>query len=164
MSASRPLRKPGTGSRSAQPLVVCPNGHLLNNPTTWRSPRPSACAKGIGVATTALYLICQIRVMKAASHAKASAGTLIVPAANDGIGLGAIVGGLAIPVWGPGSVGYVAALIALIAATAVFFIARLASRQSGPESWARQAFCAEPCSMQRRAEGALLFLRGARSC
>jgi len=120
----------------------------------------------MGVATTALYPICQIRVMKAASHAKASAGTLNVPAANAGIGLGTIAGGLAIPVWGLGSVGYAAALIALIAliaATAVFFIARLASRQSWPESWARQAFCAEPCSMQRRAPGALLF-PGARCC
>ncbi len=114
----------------------------------------------MGVATTALYLICQIRVMKAASHAKVSAGTLNVSAANAGIGLGAIVGGLAIPVWGPSSVSYVAALIALIAATALFFIARLVSRQSGPESWARQAFCAEPGLMQGRASGALLFPGG----
>lgn len=48
-----------------------------------------------GVANTALYPVCQIRVMKAASHAKALAGTLNVSAANAGIGLGAIVGGLA---------------------------------------------------------------------
>jgi MFS transporter, DHA1 family, inner membrane transport protein len=49
-----------------------------------------------GVANTALYPVCQVRVMKAAAHAKALAGTLNVSAANAGIGLGAIVGGLAI--------------------------------------------------------------------
>ena len=81
-----------------------------------------------GVANTALYPVCQVRVMKAASHAKALAGTLNVSAANAGIGLGAIVGGLAIPVWGPRSVGYVAAVIALIAAVAVPWIARLAAK------------------------------------
>jgi DHA1 family inner membrane transport protein len=77
-----------------------------------------------GVANTALYPICQIRVMQAASHAKALAGTLNVSAANAGIGLGAIVGGLAIPLWGPASVGYVAAAIALLAVAAVPMVAR----------------------------------------
>jgi MFS transporter, DHA1 family, inner membrane transport protein len=80
-----------------------------------------------GVANTALYPVCQIRVMKAASHAKALAGTLNVSAANAGIGLGAIVGGLAIPVWGPSSVGYVAAVVALFAAASVPLIRRLAA-------------------------------------
>ena len=77
-----------------------------------------------GVANTALYPICQIRVMKAASHAKALAGTLNVSAANAGIGLGAIVGGLAIPMWGPASVGYVAAAIAVLALAAALFMTR----------------------------------------
>ena len=79
-----------------------------------------------GIANTALYPVCQIRVMKAASHAKALAGTLNVSAANAGIGLGAIVGGLAISVWGPHSVGYVAAVIAVLAAASVPLIHRLA--------------------------------------
>lgn len=83
-----------------------------------------------GVANTALYPVCQIRVMKAASHAKALAGTLNVSAANAGIGLGAIVGGLAIPMWGTSSVGYVAAVVALLAAATVPFIARLAVKAS----------------------------------
>ena len=83
-----------------------------------------------GVANTALYPICQIRVMKAASHAKALAGTLNVSAANAGIGLGAIVGGLAIPVWGPSSVGYVAAVIALLAAAAAPWITRLEGKSA----------------------------------
>jgi DHA1 family inner membrane transport protein len=82
-----------------------------------------------GVANTALYPVCQIRVMQAASHAKALAGTLNVSAANAGIGLGALVGGLAIPVWGTSSVGYVAALIALLAAALVPLIALLAVKQ-----------------------------------
>lgn len=81
-----------------------------------------------GVANTALYPICQIRVMKAASHAQALAGTLNVSAANAGIGLGAMVGALTIPAWGTSSVGYVAAAIALGAAAAAFFIARLGAR------------------------------------
>lgn len=81
-----------------------------------------------GLANTALYPVCQIRVMKAASHAKALAGTLNVSAANAGIGLGAIVGGLAIPVWGPNSVGYVAAVIAIFAAASVPLIRRLAAK------------------------------------
>lgn len=77
-----------------------------------------------GVANTALYPICQIRVMKAASHAKALAGTLNVSAANAGIGLGAVVGGLAIPQWGAGSVGYVAAVIALVAVGVAALVGR----------------------------------------
>lgn len=87
-----------------------------------------------GVANTALYPICQIRVMKAASHAKALAGTLNVSAANAGIGLGAVVGGLAIPTWGAGSVGYVAALIALVAVAAAGLIGRMgkAEAAAGP--------------------------------
>jgi len=85
-----------------------------------------------GVANTALYPVCQIRVMKAASHAKALAGTLNVSAANAGIGLGAIVGGLAIPVWGPSGVCYVAAVIALLAAAAALVIARLTVKATRP--------------------------------
>ncbi|CAN5907171.1 MFS transporter [soil metagenome] len=81
-----------------------------------------------GVANTALYPICQIRVMKAASQAKALAGTLNVSAANAGIGLGAILGGLAIPAWGSGSVGYVAAVVAVLAAAAIPLVARLSSK------------------------------------
>lgn len=115
----------------------------------------------MGVATTVPYPICQIRAMRAASHAKAFAGTLNVPSANAGIGLRATVSGLAIPGWEANSVSYVAALIA---ATAVFSIARPSPRQSGPESQARQAFCAKPCLMHGCALGALLFPGEARCC
>lgn len=77
------------------------------------------------IANTALYPVCQLRVMKVAPHAQAMAGTLNVSAANAGIGAGAMLGGLAIAKWGLGSVGYVAAAVALLAALAVPAIARL---------------------------------------
>lgn len=69
-----------------------------------------------GIAYTALYPVCQVRVMKAASHAQALAGTLNVSAANAGIGLGAIIGGYGIERIGLASIGYTAAAIALAAA------------------------------------------------
>lgn len=80
-----------------------------------------------GIAYTALFPICQVRVMKSATHAQALAGTLNVSAANAGTGLGAIIGGLAITQWGLGSIGYVATGIAIVAMLMVPWIARLAS-------------------------------------
>jgi len=79
-----------------------------------------------GIAYTALFPVCQVRVMKAASRAQAMAGTLNVSAANAGIGLGAIIGGLVIAQWGLGSVGYVSAAIAIAAMLMVPWVARLA--------------------------------------
>lgn len=78
-----------------------------------------------GVANTALYPICQIRVMKAATGAQALAGTINVSAANGGIALGAVIGGVAIAAWGPGHVGYVAAGIAVLAAGLALVIGKL---------------------------------------
>ncbi len=68
-----------------------------------------------GVAHTALFPICQIRVMKAAPHAQALAGTLNVSAANAGIGLGSVIGGMTIEHLGLHDVGYVGAAIAVLA-------------------------------------------------
>lgn len=68
-----------------------------------------------GVAHTALFPICQIRVMQTAPQAQALAGTLNVSAANAGIGLGSVIGGLTIDQLGLPDVGYVAAAIALLA-------------------------------------------------
>src|SRR5260370_25813084 len=45
-----------------------------------------------GVSYTALYPICQVRVMKAAPQATALAGTLHVSAANAATALGAAIG------------------------------------------------------------------------
>ena len=79
-----------------------------------------------GVANTALYPICQLRVMKSAPDAQALAGTINVSAANGGIALGAILGGASISAWGVGSVGFVGAAVAVLAALATPFVARLA--------------------------------------
>ncbi|MDR2326239.1 MAG: MFS transporter [Acidovorax sp.] len=68
-----------------------------------------------GIAYTALFPICQVRVMQSARQAQALAGSLNVSAANAGTGLGAIIGGLVIAQWGLASIGHVAAGIALLA-------------------------------------------------
>lgn len=81
-----------------------------------------------GIAYTALFPICQVRVMKSASHAQALAGTLNVSAANAGTGLGAIIGGLVIPLWGLESIGYVATGIAMTAILMVAWLVRFRSR------------------------------------
>lgn len=83
-----------------------------------------------GIAYTALYPVCQIRVMKAASHAQALAGTLNVSAANAGIGLGAIIGGYSIEQAGLASIGYIAALIALGAAVICLLLAQFNSHRT----------------------------------
>jgi predicted MFS family arabinose efflux permease len=83
-----------------------------------------------GVAYTALFPICQVRVMRVASHAQALAGTLNVSAANAGIGLGAIIGGLVIPHWGLGTVGYLATAISALALLTIPLIARLRSTRT----------------------------------
>jgi len=86
-----------------------------------------AVALGVwGIANTALYPICQIRVMKAASGAQALAGTINVSAANGGIALGALIGGVGISSWGAGNIGYLSAAIALLAVLAVVLIVKLA--------------------------------------
>lgn len=78
-----------------------------------------------GIANTALYPICQMRVMKSASHAQALAGTLNVSMANAGIGLGAILGAFVIKDLGLHNLGYVAAGIAVLAMLFVPVVARL---------------------------------------
>lgn len=77
-----------------------------------------------GIANTALYPICQIRVMKSAPHAQALAGTINVSAANGGIALGALLGGASITWWGAGSVAAVGAACAVGAAVAAAGISR----------------------------------------
>lgn len=78
-----------------------------------------------GIANTALYPICQVRVMRAAPDAQALAGTLNASSANAGIGLGAVVGGTTITALGQGSLGYVAAGVAVLAVLAVPLVGRL---------------------------------------
>lgn len=69
-----------------------------------------------GVSYTALFPICQVRVMQAGAQAKALAGTMNVSAANAGTGLGAIFGGLGIQHYGLSSLGVIAAAMAVLAA------------------------------------------------
>ena len=94
-----------------------------------RTPFALALAVG-GIANTALYPICQIRVMKAAEKAQALAGTINVSAANGGIAFGAMIGGLSVSHWGAGHVGYVSAGIALLAVLGTALVAALRPRQS----------------------------------
>lgn len=68
-----------------------------------------------GIANTALYPVSQVRVMSSVSHSQALAGTTNVSAANAGIGIGAIVGGMTIPSLGVEYLGYVAAAVAMLA-------------------------------------------------
>lgn len=87
-----------------------------------------------GIANTALYPICQIRVMKAATHAQALAGTINVSAANAGIAFGAMLGGISVQTWGPASAGYAAAACALLAVAVVPLVARTRRRATDPAS------------------------------
>ena len=78
-----------------------------------------------GIAYTGLFPICQVRVMKSATHSQALAGTANVSAANAGIGIGAMLGGIVIPWLGLDMVGYVAAGFALLAVVLAPLVARL---------------------------------------
>lgn len=82
-----------------------------------------------GVANTALYPICQLRVMKSAPDAQALAGTVNVSAANGGIALGAMLGGASISLWGVGSVALTGAVVALVAVAACPWVARWARKR-----------------------------------
>jgi predicted MFS family arabinose efflux permease len=68
-----------------------------------------------GLAYTALFPICQVRVMKAGSSAQALAASMNISAANAGTGLGAIAGGAAIAQLGLPSLSYLGAGIAVLA-------------------------------------------------
>ncbi len=67
-----------------------------------------------GVAYTALFPICQVRVMQAGAKAQALAATMNISAANAGIGLGAIFGGVGIGHFGLQSLGLIATAIAAV--------------------------------------------------
>jgi DHA1 family inner membrane transport protein len=75
-----------------------------------------------GLAYTAMFPICQVRVMKAGSAAQALAGTVNVSAANAGIGLGAIIGGAAIGHWGVSSLMGLSSAIAVLGIAAALWM------------------------------------------
>ncbi|MCV7287850.1 MFS transporter [Mycolicibacterium wolinskyi] len=76
-----------------------------------------------GSAFTGLFPISQIRVMAQARGDRSLAATVNVSAANAGAGLGALVGGVTIDLWGIQSLGFVAAAIALVATLCVLVVA-----------------------------------------
>lgn len=80
-----------------------------------------------GIAYTALFPVCQVRVMQAGANAQALAATMNISAANAGIGLGAIFGGLGIKHFGLDSIGFIATAIAALAV--IFALLMLASRR-----------------------------------
>jgi predicted MFS family arabinose efflux permease len=82
-----------------------------------------------GIAYTALFPICQVRVMKSATHSQALAGTTNVSAANAGIGIGAMLGGVVIPTLGLDKIGYVSAAIALLAVVVAPAVAGLGPKK-----------------------------------
>ncbi|WP_285424694.1 MFS transporter [Pseudomonas sp. efr-133-TYG-103a] len=101
----------GVGMTAAAPLAA-------NHP--WL-----ICALAVwGVAYTALFPICQVRVMQAGAKAQALAASLNISAANAGIGLGAILGGLGIGQFGLGALGWIATVIAAMAVVIALLMMR----------------------------------------
>jgi predicted MFS family arabinose efflux permease len=92
----------------------------------WAGNRMLFCGSLLiwGIAYTALFPICQVRVMRSAPGAQALAGTANVSAANAGIGFGAAIGGIVIPTWGLGSIGYVASAVALLGLVMIPLVGR----------------------------------------
>ncbi|GAB7530263.1 MFS transporter [Pseudomonas sp. 3A(2025)] len=68
-----------------------------------------------GVTQAALFLVCHVRIMKAAPQAPAFAASLNVAGGNLGIGMGALIGGRVIDSLGLTSVGFAAAGIIALA-------------------------------------------------
>lgn len=77
-----------------------------------------------GVAYTALFPVCQVRVMNAGAKAQALAATMNISAANAGIGLGAIFGGLGIEQFGLGALSWIATAVAALALIVAVFMMR----------------------------------------
>lgn len=82
-----------------------------------------------GLAYTALFPVCQVRVMQAGAKAQALAATMNISAANAGIGLGAIFGGLGIRNYGLESLGIISTLIAALGIVIALLMMRRKSSQ-----------------------------------
>ncbi|QWF51738.1 MFS transporter [Bordetella hinzii] len=86
-----------------------------------------------GVAQSALFIVCHVRVMKSAPQAPAFAASLNISGANIGIGLGAVVGGDVIDRLGLPALGWSAALILVAALVlAIGLMTRARRRQAPP--------------------------------
>ncbi|WP_095078883.1 MFS transporter [Pseudomonas sp. Irchel s3h17] len=85
-----------------------------------------AAAMGIwGVTQAALFLVCHVRLMKAAPQAPAFAASLNIAGGNLGIGLGALVGGRVIDTLGLGSLGVAAAGFILVSILLALLLMKL---------------------------------------
>lgn len=88
-------------------LAVVPSIHSL--------PALAVALTVWGVTQAALFLVCHVRIMKAAPQAPAFAASLNVAGGNLGIGLGALIGGRVIDSLGLASLGFAAAGIIVLA-------------------------------------------------
>lgn len=77
-----------------------------------------------GATQAALFLVSHVRVIKAAPEAPAFGASLNIAGGNLGIGLGAMIGGQVIDHLGLGSVGYVAALLIVLALALALWLSR----------------------------------------
>ncbi|NWB45189.1 MFS transporter [Pseudomonas gingeri] len=110
-------------------LVILGAGMLMALPFAAQHFWLSGALIAWGIAYTALFPICQVRVMQAGAKAQALAASMNISAANAGIGLGAIFGGLGIRHYGLDSLGLIATSIAALAVIVALLMMR---SQSSP--------------------------------
>jgi predicted MFS family arabinose efflux permease len=96
-------------------LLVLAGGMLAAVPAAPHHAWLALALVAWGVAYTALFPICQVRVMQAGAKAQAFAASMNISAANAGTGLGAVIGGLAIRHYGLASLGTISSVIAAMA-------------------------------------------------
>lgn len=85
-----------------------------------------------GIAQAALFIVCHVRLMKAAPQAPAFAASLNISGANAGIGLGAVVGGYVIDHHGLPALGGAAAGVLAVGMVLAVVLMTASRRASGP--------------------------------
>lgn len=85
-----------------------------------------------GVAQAALFIVCHVRLMKAAPQAPAFAASLNISGANAGIGLGAVAGGYVIDHHGLAALGAAAASVLAVAMLLGLGLMAMSRRSNGP--------------------------------
>jgi predicted MFS family arabinose efflux permease len=107
-------------------LVMLAAGMLATVPAAEHKAWLIVALTAWGIAHTALFPICQVRVMQAGAKAQALAASMNISAANAGIGGGAILGGLGIRHFGLETLGVMAA----VGAAAAIVLALLMMRRA----------------------------------
>jgi len=107
--------------------------------TAWLSlaVRPDALAIGLamlvwGLAHSAGFIFCQVRMMTAAPEAPSFAGALNISAANIGIAIGSFVGGRAIELGGPSALATTTFVLAMFSIGVALWIGRADGRKEKP--------------------------------